>query len=237
MFKIGDRVTFDQDEHKGKGIVRAIDGWDDLVVEPDAPEKFAHAPNGAFPYRHWFVDPSNAQPEGQKDDINPSNAQPEGQKDDNSKLRMDLIPAKSLRLILEHVWSPDGDEDEPASLERCLDSLVVWRETGDVGMLAYAASDALELCGGGIASVSGEGLEEVARVLKYGAFDAPRPDGTTGYGENNWQLVTNPLDRYYAAAMRHWARAQQGEHLDPVSGRLHVAHLACCLLFLLYFCD
>jgi hypothetical protein len=164
---------------------------------------------------------------------------PEGQKDDGSKLRMDLIPAKSLRLILEHVWgepNDPGNQTQPATFEGCLELLAEWRDTGDIEALAFAASHALELCGGDVMSVSGFGLEEVARILAYGAFEAPRPDGSKGYGENNWQLVQDAENRYYAAALRHWARARAGEERDPVSGRKHVGHLACCLLFLLYVC-
>lgn len=66
-------------------------------------------------------------------------------------------------------------------------------------------------------------LQEVAKVLTFGA---------NKYGANNWQNVA-PKARYYGAALRHlWARAR-GERIDPESGLPHLAHAACCVLFLL----
>ncbi len=66
-------------------------------------------------------------------------------------------------------------------------------------------------------------LHEVAKVLTFGAKK---------YGANNWQNV-KPLRRYFRAAIGHlWARAL-GEYLDPESGLPHLAHAACCVLFLL----
>jgi hypothetical protein len=66
-------------------------------------------------------------------------------------------------------------------------------------------------------------LQEVAKVLTFGADK---------YGANNWQNVS-PRSRYYGAALRHlWARARGGV-TDPESGLPHLAHAACCILFLL----
>jgi hypothetical protein len=66
-------------------------------------------------------------------------------------------------------------------------------------------------------------LLEVGKVVTFGAAK---------YEENNWQNV-RPCRRYYAAALRHlWARAL-GERIDPESGLPHLAHAACCVLFLL----
>jgi hypothetical protein len=66
-------------------------------------------------------------------------------------------------------------------------------------------------------------LLEVAEVVTYGAKK---------YDENNWQNV-RPVSRYYGAALRHlWARAR-GETHDPESGLPHLAHAACCILFML----
>jgi hypothetical protein len=66
-------------------------------------------------------------------------------------------------------------------------------------------------------------LVEVAKVVTFGAGK---------YGPNNWQNV-RPLFRYFEAAQRHiWARAG-GERLDPESGLPHLAHAACCILFML----
>lgn len=65
---------------------------------------------------------------------------------------------------------------------------------------------------------------EIVDVLTYGAKK---------YAPDNWRKVPNPQQRYYAAAMRHIVAWVRGEKLDPESGKPHLAHAACCLLFLL----
>jgi hypothetical protein len=68
-------------------------------------------------------------------------------------------------------------------------------------------------------------VRQVVRVLTYGAFK---------YAPNNWQLVQNARERYAAAALRHFAAWHGGEILDGESRLPHLAHAACCLLFLLW---
>lgn len=65
---------------------------------------------------------------------------------------------------------------------------------------------------------------EIVDVLTYGAKK---------YAPDNWRKVPNPQQRYYAAAMRHIVAWVRGEKNDPESGKPHLAHAACCLLFLL----
>lgn len=69
-------------------------------------------------------------------------------------------------------------------------------------------------------------LGEVVRVLEYGAKK---------YAPGNWRKVENGKERYLNAAFRHLAAFADGEALDPESGLHHVAHAACCVLFLLKF--
>jgi hypothetical protein len=65
-------------------------------------------------------------------------------------------------------------------------------------------------------------LAEVAEVLTYGAAK---------YAPDNWRKVPDPHPRYYAAGRRHDESRRAGELLDPDSGRHHLAHAICCLLF------
>lgn len=67
-------------------------------------------------------------------------------------------------------------------------------------------------------------LEEVVRVLEFGAAK---------YSEGNWRFVENARIRYLAAALRHVSAWSRGQRNDPESGRHHLAHAACCVLFLL----
>lgn len=67
-------------------------------------------------------------------------------------------------------------------------------------------------------------LEEFAKVLTFGAKK---------YGPNNWQLVDNGADRYFAAAQRHLWACMRGETYDDESGLHHLAHALCCVAFIL----
>lgn len=56
-------------------------------------------------------------------------------------------------------------------------------------------------------------------------------DGAKNYGDRNWQHVPRASDRFFAAAMRHLVAWQSGEDIDPSSGRTHLSHATCSLLF------
>ena len=73
--------------------------------------------------------------------------------------------------------------------------------------------------------LSTEALNQTAAVLKFGAQK---------YAEHNWRkgfVWSRPL----AAAMRHLTAFNDGEDRDPESGLSHLAHAACCIMFLLEF--
>jgi hypothetical protein len=65
-------------------------------------------------------------------------------------------------------------------------------------------------------------VEEIVKVLEFGAKK---------YARDNWQKVE--ADRYVKAAFRHLIDYNQGEENDKESGLSHLAHLGCCVLFLL----
>jgi len=65
---------------------------------------------------------------------------------------------------------------------------------------------------------------EMAEVLGFGARK---------YSADNWKKVPNLKRRYYAAARRHMVKWWLGEKLDEESGRHHLAHALCCLMFIL----
>jgi len=69
-------------------------------------------------------------------------------------------------------------------------------------------------------------VSQVVRVLTFGACK---------YSDNNWKRVSNPHNRYFAAAMRHLTAWKEGEIKDPETGQNHLAHAVCCLLFLMWF--
>ncbi len=69
-------------------------------------------------------------------------------------------------------------------------------------------------------------IKQIIAVLEYGAKK---------YDADNWKLVPNATVRYYDAMMRHVHAWRDGEPCDTESGLHHLAHAACCALFLLWF--
>ena len=73
--------------------------------------------------------------------------------------------------------------------------------------------------------LSTEAMNQTATVLAFGAEK---------YAAHNWRkgfVWSRPL----AAAMRHITAFNAGEDKDPESGLSHLAHAACCIMFLLEF--
>jgi hypothetical protein len=73
--------------------------------------------------------------------------------------------------------------------------------------------------------LSREALEQTAMVMAF---------GKEKYAAHNWRkgfAWSRPL----SAAMRHLMAFNDGEDKDPESGLSHLAHAACCIMFLLEF--
>lgn len=149
-----------------------------------------------------------------------------GLKFDQAKTRTDLLPAGAMLSV--HAALVQGDTF--GELSSAFVHLARWRR--GQGGLAHVAAEILYRLSQDLRQVSAKeaakGLEdvtpallEVARVLTFGAAK---------YGPNNWQNVKPFADRYYAALLRHLFAS---EHVDPESGLSHLAHAACCALFLL----
>jgi len=73
--------------------------------------------------------------------------------------------------------------------------------------------------------LSTEAMNQTAAVLKFGAIK---------YAEHNWRKGFT-WSRPLSAAMRHITAFNDGEDKDPESGLSHLAHAACCIMFLLEF--
>jgi hypothetical protein len=58
--------------------------------------------------------------------------------------------------------------------------------------------------------------------------------GAAKYEPRGWEGGTD-WSRYFSALQRHLTAWWMGEARDPETGRLHLAHAACCLLFLLAY--
>jgi hypothetical protein len=73
--------------------------------------------------------------------------------------------------------------------------------------------------------LSTEAMNQTAAVLAFGAQK---------YAEHNWRKGFT-WSRPLSAAMRHITAFNAGEDKDPESGLSHLAHAACCIMFLLEF--
>lgn len=73
-----------------------------------------------------------------------------------------------------------------------------------------------------MALLSHDALLDVARVLDF---------GKAKYDADNWRKGME-WRRLISAAMRHLGAFNNGEDLDPESGLPHLAHAACCIMFL-----
>ena len=69
-------------------------------------------------------------------------------------------------------------------------------------------------------------LEGCVEVLTFGAEK---------YARENWKKVPDGKNRYFAALMRHLTAWQNGEKVDPESGKSHLDHAMCNLYFLKNF--
>lgn len=68
-------------------------------------------------------------------------------------------------------------------------------------------------------------MREIAKVMTFGAQK---------YAPNAWRDGME-WSRLYGAALRHLTAHMEGEDTDPESGLSHLAHLGCCVMFLLEF--
>ncbi len=62
-----------------------------------------------------------------------------------------------------------------------------------------------------------EAIRSISRAMKYGARDAKRADGQTGYGDYNWRSTKVRLTVYLDAIMRHTMAILDGEDLDKIA--------------------
>jgi len=66
-------------------------------------------------------------------------------------------------------------------------------------------------------------LKATVEILTFGAEK---------YEPDNWKYVTDSKRRYFDAMQRHLWAWKEGEINDPESGKHHLAHAMCCLMFL-----
>lgn len=71
----------------------------------------------------------------------------------------------------------------------------------------------------------GDSIEQIVEILDFGAKK---------YAPRNWEKGMS-YSRLFSAMMRHMWAWWGGETLDKETGKSHLAHAGCCVLFLLAF--
>jgi hypothetical protein len=66
-------------------------------------------------------------------------------------------------------------------------------------------------------------LKATVEILTFGAEK---------YEPDNWKFVPDSKRRYFDAMQRHMWAWKEGEQNDPETGKNHLAHAMCCLMFL-----
>jgi hypothetical protein len=66
-------------------------------------------------------------------------------------------------------------------------------------------------------------LKATVEILTFGAEK---------YEPDNWKVVPDSKRRYFDAMQRHLWAWKEGEQDDPETGKNHLAHAMCCLMFL-----
>ena len=66
-------------------------------------------------------------------------------------------------------------------------------------------------------------LKATTEILTFGAEK---------YEPDNWKHVPDSKRRYFDAMQRHLWAWKEGEQNDPETGKNHLAHAMCCLMFL-----
>lgn len=70
-----------------------------------------------------------------------------------------------------------------------------------------------------------DALYEAAKVMTFGA---------NKYGPNDWKKVKHAKERYKGALLRHLTEDSKGNKYDPETGELHLAHMLCNAMFILW---
>ena len=66
-------------------------------------------------------------------------------------------------------------------------------------------------------------LKATVEILTFGAEK---------YEPDNWKHVPDSKRRYFDALQRHLWAWKEGEQNDPETGKNHLAHASCCVMFL-----
>lgn len=141
---------------------------------------------------------------------------------DTDKYQYQYYKCKSIGCNMKKVSIEDDfcQECQPLQLKLPLVTKVAAVESDPSGLNAHAPGAKLDagkprpgLVLGGFARA----LLAVTRIGSYGAIK---------YTDNGWMEVSNGVERYDDAKLRHWLYEKSGIECDPDTNELHAAHEA-----------
>jgi hypothetical protein len=131
-----------------------------------------------------------------------------GARKNAGKLPMDLVP---VRLWLSR-WRHSGGFEFEMAL--ALEAVAEFQEGDLDALLRWLVDDCAQ-----------DWMEEAVRVLEFGA---------TKYKAWNWAKGM-PWSVCIGCILRHAQAIKNGEDYDPDSGRLHIGHIVCNIIFLNHY--
>lgn len=212
-----------------KTVKKKASGWDKWknkktpgsVAEPDIRIRWTPAhtdvgatgPTGAFDYSAKDLRAPDAGP---------------GKKFDGGKSRWDLLPWKVLDALEEYA----AEEQPSATWVSTMVTIVNYRTEPNTRNALAVLWDVVNQLREQLDLESGDEEWSYGRMCAYDAIAEILAFGANKYGANNWQNVTDAKGRYFSALVRQRVAIQDGEAIDPESGKLHLAHAGCNAFFL-----
>ena len=128
--------------------------------------------------------------------------------------------------LKEHFIKTYGSSPEEQKIKNWLDKNFDTDATKDVVKASQTATTGGRKFDGGklqYGLVPPNALKATVEILTFGAEK---------YEPDNWKWVPDSKRRYFDAAQRHLWAWKSGEQNDQESGKNHLAHALCCLMFL-----
>ena len=137
--------------------------------------------------------------------------------DDNGRYEQAVLHRANLDTLIANKIAEEGDMFRDSAADK-IEELRTFAKEVDKAVKHDSGKPPMEL-------LSRVALEEISKVLAFGAKK---------YQSHNWRKGME-WSRLYGAAMRHLLAHIDGQDTDEESGLSHLAHLGCCVMFLLEY--